>query len=371
MRPSQWIIPWLFGCAPLQAMAQQTSSEQGTVPRPVPDPVQGGWETKDLKRSAAAWSATDAADASGQFLYQRFRAERNLALERGKGRLTDADHTLLEHLGGQVEQSSDAAAAAVVRFHLAFPAIGDAHYQALASAAEKELRNDLLPPLLVASVLRNDASAAQRWAVELDRSKSIPPALMTVAEDLMASVEQGAVLFTAGEMDSYPLWVLQLARGRRKDVQVEDIRLLDQREHRERVWKRSGGTGAAPGDAQAFLKAFVRLPKASPVYLSLALGREQLAPFISQGYVTGLAMQVSPVAVDNLPLVEERWKRFGKASNAGPLSHNYLVPGAMLLQHYRRTGQEQKAAQLEHELRRMAREMAAEQDLYKAGILEH
>lgn len=363
-------MPWLLAVAPLAAWAQQTGSEQGTVPRPVPDPVQGGWDPREMQRAAAS-SAADGASSPAQFMYQQFRAERNLALEKGKGRLHPADLAKLQALGAQVEQDGDAVDAAVVRFHLAFPEIGDAHYQALATAAEKGSRADLLPPLLVGSVLRNDAAASQRWARELDRSQSIPPALMTVAEDLLASVENGAVLFTAGEMDSYPLWVLQLARSRRKDVQVEDIRLLDQREHRERVWKLAGGSGAAPGDAQAFLKAFVRLPKAKPVYLSLALGNERLKPFISQGYITGLAMRVSPVPVDNLPLLEERWQRFGKATHAGPLSRNYLVPGAMLLQHYRRTGQEQKAAELEHELRRLARGMGAEQELYKAGVLEH
>lgn len=60
-----------------------------------------------------------------------------------------------------------------------------------------------------------------------------------------------------------------------------------------------------------------------------------------------------------------------KPMDAGPLSRNYLLPGAILLNQYRRSGDETRASLLEHELRSMAAATGATQDLYKLGILQH
>jgi hypothetical protein len=229
----------------------------------------------------------------------------------------------------------------------------------------------LLGPLLVGAVLRNDAGARQHWAREMERRPAVAQGLLTLAHDLLLSVEEGAVLFAAGEMDAYPLWVVQDAQGKRRDVHVVDIRLLENPAYREREWQRGGGGGSAPPSADGFLRAFVRLPKAGPVYLSLALGGERIQPFITQGYVTGLAVKVSTTPVANIPLLEERWKRFGKPTDAGPLGRNYLVPGSLLLRHYRETGNEQRASEMEHELRRFARAIGTTNPLYELGILEH
>ncbi len=60
-----------------------------------------------------------------------------------------------------------------------------------------------------------------------------------------------------------------------------------------------------------------------------------------------------------------------KPLDAGPLSRNYLLPGAILLYQYRISGNEAGASLLEHELRQMAVATGATQDLYKLGILQH
>jgi hypothetical protein len=60
-----------------------------------------------------------------------------------------------------------------------------------------------------------------------------------------------------------------------------------------------------------------------------------------------------------------------KPANAGPLSRNYLLPGTVLLQHYRDQDDEANSARQEQELRQFSKRIGAEQDLYKAGILKH
>ena len=65
------------------------------------------------------------------------------------------------------------------------------------------------------------------------------------------------------------------------------------------------------------------------------------------------------------------WPKLRKNMRAGPLARNYLPAGALLLEHYRATGQEEKTAALEHELRTLATAIGALPRLYETGVLKH
>ena len=60
-----------------------------------------------------------------------------------------------------------------------------------------------------------------------------------------------------------------------------------------------------------------------------------------------------------------------KATDAGPLAKNYLLPASILLKHYRDIGDEANASRLEHELRGIAAKLGATNDLIRAGVLQH
>lgn len=370
---SQRPYPFLSALVLATSLAAQTTAPEQQATLRLKDPVQGAWDADQLARDASFWSAPSSAASAdaGSGLYHQFRSQRNLALQRGAGHLSAAERARLEELALQVEAFGDPVDAAVARFHLRFPNADQTQLAALTAAAEHGMRDDLLGPLLVSAVLANDAKARQRWAGEMARQQAIAPGLLTVADDLLLSVEQGGVLFAAGEMDAYPVWVRQETQGKRRDVHVVDVRLLENPAYRQREWQRAGGNGKAPADPDAFLRAYLHQPKAGAVHLSLALGSERLQPFITQGYLTGLAVRVSADPIDNIALLEDRWKRFGKATDAGPLGRNYLVPGSLLLRYYRETGNEQRASEMEHELRRFSRAIGATNSLYGTGILEH
>jgi hypothetical protein len=80
--------------------------------------------------------------------------------------------------------------------------------------------------------------------------------------------------------------------------------------------------------------------------------------------VAGLALRYSSQPVDNIPLLEQRWARMSKTTDAGPLSRNYLLPGSVLLMHYREVEDEKNASLLEHEVRGLARRLNATKELY-------
>ncbi|MCB0770227.1 MAG: hypothetical protein KDC00_07460, partial [Flavobacteriales bacterium] len=222
---------------------------------------------------------------------------------------------------------------------------------------------------LIAAARADDRADLVLRAMEMKANGGMATGLFRLAQDVFASLEPDAVLIAAGEMDAFPLWVGQYADGQRNDVLVVDERLLADPAYRTRIWGRAKASGPVAPE-QGFVAA---LGKASPrpVHLSLALGRAVLAPMSTELYVTGMALRYSAVPVENIPLLEARWGRFRKALDAGPLSRNYLVPGSVLLAHYRAIGDEARASALESELRRMAERLGATQSMIKSGVFAH
>jgi hypothetical protein len=82
-------------------------------------------------------------------------------------------------------------------------------------------------------------------------------------------------------------------------------------------------------------------------------------------------MRYSTIPIDNIPLLESRWAAFRKPMDAGPLSQNYLLPGSVLLLHYRAIGDEPRASRLEYELRDLAQRVGATNALFRSGVLAH
>lgn len=358
----------------LLPLASDAQSSDGVVSKAavVLDPLQGAWKTEELDRTKADWQRQEAlegqADLNTQF--NLFRSERNAALAHGKGEMNAAAKQRLGLIGSRMDREAAASFEAnMAHYYLEFPAASA--FQALAKAEDLEPgRIESLGPLLADAARRNDAQSMTQRALALKHRGGTQPGFMRMADDLLLSVETNAVLFVAGEMDAYPIWIRQFAEGQRKDLTVVDVRLLEDLGYRQQVWKKGGAAGTAPSNAKDFLAAFVTASK-RPVYLSLSLGKERLAPFGANTYPTGLALKYSPKPSADMKLLEERWARFNKPTDAGPLSQNYLLPASLLLKHYRAIGDEGKAARMELELRGFARIIGASKTLYTLGVLEH
>lgn len=350
----------------------QTADGLRTKATVVLDPLQGAWKIEDLDRTKSDLQRQVAmegqADLNMQF--NLFRSERNAALVQGKGEMDAGAKQRLAALGSRMDREAPASFEAnMAHYYLEFPAASA--FQALAKAEDLEPgRMESLGPLLADAARRNDAQSMAQRALALKQRGGTQPGFMRMADDLLLSVETNAVLFVAGEMDAYPIWIRQYAEGQRKDLTVVDVRLLEDLGYQQQVWKKGGAAGSAPNNAKDFIAAFVTASK-RPVYFSLSLGKERLAPFGANTYPTGLALKYSPKPAADMKLLEERWARFNKPTDAGPLSQNYLLPASILLKHYRAIQDEGKAAKLELELRGFARTIGASKSLYTLGVLEH
>lgn len=95
-----------------------------------------------------------------------------------------------------------------------------------------------LPPAAVLAVACVPLLA--NWRAQDRRSAGDRDAAREVAQALLASAPTNAVLFVAGDNDSYPLWYLQQVEGVRPDVTPVTLSLLPAEWYGQEVARRSG-----------------------------------------------------------------------------------------------------------------------------------
>lgn len=357
-----------------QLCCAQTNTAPVQLSGTVRDAYQGGWQVPAEAREVAADDAafSDLLDSIGHvsLSLDQFRAGRNAALSRNQGQLNEADRTQLRQQAVVLNtMRPNSFEGHLANYYAEFPSV--AAWPELDDAARLQpARLELIAPLLTRAVRDGDRAKLVPAAKDMKARGDVAPALYTLADDILLSVDRGAVLITAGEMDGFPLLVRQYAEGKRNDVLVIDHRLLDDPGYRTTAWKQAEASGAVPASATAFLDALDTRTK-RPVFFSLALGRSVAARYAGRLHVSGLAMRVSDPACCPIAALDEAWKKMRKTTEAGPLSRNYLVPSVVLLKHYREIGNEQRAAELEHQVRQLAQRVGATRELQANGILPH
>lgn len=351
----------------LMVMAQAESP----IPARVDEPYQGAFKAEAEQREADLWkqlSEKDPTNVDAQ--YGWFVSSRNASMARNQGELPDSDRKQLETIADNLEKNApNSFEAHMARFHLDFPA--RAAFNELAAAAAIDAgRSELLGPQLAKALLDGGDGAITAACKALDDRGGISAALLEVAGDLLLSIDREGIVFTNGEMDTYPTLVKQRVFGIRKDVLVIDQRLLGDAGYRQRSWSQARAAGQPPATVQAFIKSLLNATT-RPVFLALSLEPDLARSMESELFATGIALRYSHQRVDNIPLLEERWKQMRRNLYAGPLSANYLLPGIVLLKHYRSTGNEEQAAMMEHQVRAMAEALGQTARLYRIGVLEH
>ncbi len=351
----------------------QTTQQQ----RAVKEPYQGGWSAEPAAPPATEAESDMLMEKSAEERpidvvqeFQELRQERVNALARQQGVLSEADRERFAEHAAAIESSApNSFEAHMAHFYAEFPTA--ASFQHLDRAFMRDqTREELIGPKLADALRRNHSMELTQWSRKMRDRGGIAPGLYSFADELLNSVEQDGILVTAGEMDTYPIVTRQYAEGRRRDVLVIDERLLVDPAYRQRVWERAKARGKVPGTEAGFL-AELAVATDRQLFLSPALGRERIGLPQEDLYVVGLALQYSAKHLDNIPKLERRWKEMSRSADAGPLSKNYLLPGVVLLKHYREQQNEEKAAAIQHELRQLAGQLNATQDLYRTGVLEH
>jgi hypothetical protein len=243
-------------------------------------------------------------------------------------------------------------------------------------------RPDTYYPFISKAKIEGDKELLKEFCEKLYKSKDVAPWLINYNYNVLMSLEKNAILITNGDNDTYPIWMLQSAKGIRKDVTILNASMSPQKEYLENNLKEKNITvdydrikqsaidkikDRYPAFSAKFVQEMVneltaKYPKV-PIYFALTVYKPYFKPFKKDLYVTGLANKYSTKGIDNFALLKKNleynfrldYLDFEWYSESFPgktimktLHTNYVVPFIMLAEHYKTSGQNAKATKLKN-----------------------
>jgi hypothetical protein len=196
------------------------------------------------------------------------------------------------------------------------------------------------------------------------KSTSLTSALREYAYNTLVSVEPNGILITYGEIDTYPIWILQTLENFRRDVQVLNYDLLQNESYRTRKSKELGIRFSSKYSRPIeVIKKLAPSNENKSIYYSLTVSHLVIKEHQSKLYPTGLALKFSNKNFDNLAVLRTNWeKKFLKQELQKPkvvetdnlLHLNYILPLIQLLSVYEKESNTQQEVQTKQVIRQLA-----------------
>ncbi len=265
-----------------------------------------------------------------------------------------------------------------------------------------ELREDyaeLSDEFLAYYELQGDTERVKFFSQKWYETQEMPASLLQYHYNVLMSLEKNAVIVTAGDNDTYPIWLLQHARNIRPDVVVMNVGLIGEPKYRAMMMKRyhiagdqslldmEKRSGVSWSSAMAeFLQSVAESNTERPIYFALTTDPEYLQPISERLYTVGLANRYSEKRIDNIALLQKNWEEFHldyldsdiyderyavfNQQLLPQLNMNYVTPALLMYEHYLLAGRKYEADRYRDCLLRIARAGGQEQEVlnYMAGL---
>ncbi|MFC1557807.1 hypothetical protein ACFL40_00480 [candidate division KSB1 bacterium] len=245
----------------------------------------------------------------------------------------------------------------------------------------QEVLYNILVNLIVHYELARDREKSEKYCKKLYESKLIPSGFLDYNYNVLMSVEENAILFTNGDMDTFPIWVLQHAKGIRKDVSVLNVSVTrsNDYEYLEKLISEKGidfnlkkllkkNKDITNSKNQSFYSIISDLCNAIleekpdiPLYFAPTIPesvRKSICDDVNNLYNTGLAQRYSKNKIENIGLLRKNIERKFRldyltndwytesdvsAGNIQKLNGIYNIAFIPLYEHYKASGEESKA----------------------------
>lgn len=239
--------------------------------------------------------------------------------------------------------------------------------------------------------LKGDREQVKNFCRKWYATHTMSPALLNYHYNVLMSLEKNAVLVTSGDNDTYPVWLLQYAKGVRPDVTVLNTGLIGMPEYREKLLK-DNSIGGDPNllnlegketknwdEAMAeFLQSVAEKTTKRPVYFALTAYPEYLSLIREDLYTVGLVSRYSAKRLDNIALLKKNWENYHldyldfstydeeylfNKQLLQQLNMNYITPAVVLYEHYILAGDREDAERMSQFALRIARAGGQEDDV--------
>ncbi len=235
-------------------------------------------------------------------------------------------------------------------------------------------RPDTYYPFMSQAEVKGDLKTVSKFAHKLYDSKDISPWLYNYNYNVLVSVKPNAILFTNGDNDTYPAWILQHVHKVRPDVTVMNLSLCHIEEYLQNKLK-SRGIKASARDildnakishpekltrfdnnkmVNGLIKIFQEQKPEIPLCFALTVYKKYTEDISDDLYIVGLAYQYSKDRLDNIAQIKKNmesnlrldylkydWYNENQLgiANMHNLNVNYVVPMIILAEHYKESGQ--------------------------------
>lgn len=345
------------------------------------------------KEQINAWKAElDKNNSNGYAWYNYYRANRNLLRTDTHDQRTDAEKAaVLETLISDMEK----AAPETFEYNLCKWMNGGNDYEHLLPYLKKAValgpeRKELFSEIIVWAEVDRDIEKRNLYSEKYYKSDIAPPGLLYYNYNVIVGLKPNAIILTAGDNDTYPIWMLQ-SQGIRTDITVLNTSLLRIDSYRNKVFKELGAAKWDMNDigADTLNKAekindrfcskivahIAANSKKTPVYVALTTNECFTKPIEAKLYLTGLAYEYSEKNIDNIALLKKNIELlyaldyidkpffndisiyYTKYTQA-----NYIVPMLKLYDHYKESGDTQKKEWIKQKIVAIAKDRPEEKE---------
>jgi hypothetical protein len=230
-------------------------------------------------------------------------------------------------------------------------------------------RMDLISNYVNYYEINRDKENMKKYCSKWFSSNDFSPGILAYNYNVLNTLEDNAIIFTNGDNDTYPLWILQYAKGIKKEVSVFNVSLLQIESYRDKLFAE---IRIPAFDTAKFMKTYKKemdYPQAiirhiiqntdRPVYMASTMSSEYYKEFEKDLYLTGLAFCYNESDMDNMALIRKNYEKnflldYLKINFTHDLSESvvaqinmcYLPALSKLYEHYGLSGENEKRAEV-------------------------
>ncbi len=239
--------------------------------------------------------------------------------------------------------------------------------QYLEKAYELNPNNEeVLVNMLTQSKLMGKENEYSEYCKEYYKTNDISSGLLNWGYNLLSEVDERAIIFTIGDNDTYPVWLMQESFGIRKDVEILNYGLLGVDDYREKVFEKIGlpalsfrldnsKTPKERKESQEKMMDHIFKYSKRPIYICNTAISYFKDKYDEDLHLTGLTYKYSKENIDNISLIIRNYEKrylldylkitfpFNIGNKVADDSQAVYLPAlTKLYKHYKNTEQNEK-----------------------------
>ncbi len=213
--------------------------------------------------------------------------------------------------------------------------------------------------ILINYVLACETKKIKEICAKIYANNDLPAAILNWGYNVLAGLDENAIIFAAGDNDTYALWLIQGAKNFRPDVMILNTSLILMEDYQKKVLTELNIPALTDEDQKLFPHIF-KNNEERPVYVAISAIRQFDDVEVKKNlYLTGLEYKYSTEQIDNLSTIRRNYEKRYLIDHlsehftthiadkvAKHLEVLYLPSMVKLYKHYKSTEESHKAQKL-------------------------